>query len=351
MPQPGGPGARCRFCPSAQPPLQVFAQVDGSRRIPTTVPRGGTQPRLGDPPGFATPVTEAVVAPRSHWGRPPWSPGSRPARLTPGLERGSPQDKPYYVPPTKFAAVGTTTMPAVGFASIVAGHTSMGTGGLINESSLPASLVNAAYGPNVGADLVFARMRSGVSSAAGYANLQAIARAADQDLAALPNGEGEGQSVSVLGVQRRAQIVNYRSIGATPGILAAALVGGAVVALAFTLATSVRRRRRRPGALEDVRFHPAPPRLGHLVAGIGGRRDRRRGRDSCGGRPRTVAMEPVRTADLRRPEADGPCDGGGPRGRGHAGGGQRGGSPSRPQRGPHFDGSPSPRRVARAGGG
>ena len=48
--------------------------------------------------------------------------------------------------------------------------------------------------------------------------------------AADPNAAGN--DVTVLGVQRPAQIVNYRSIGSTPVILAVGLAVGAVVALA-----------------------------------------------------------------------------------------------------------------------
>ena len=170
------------------------------------------------------------------------------------LSFGSAEEAPYYVPPTRYVVVGTATLPAVGFASIVADHTSMGTGGLVNEFSFPKSLVAAAYSPEGGADLVFVRLRAGVSAAAGRANLENVARAADRDLAALPNGEGEGETVSVLGVQHPAQIVNYRTIGATPGILAGALVAGAVVALALTLAASVRRRRRDLALLKTLGF-------------------------------------------------------------------------------------------------
>jgi hypothetical protein len=179
------------------------------------------------------------------------------------LTFGSPQEAPYYLPPTKLVVVGTATMPAVGFSSIVADHTSMGTGGLINESALPVSLIDAAYGGAGGASLVFVRMRAGISPAAGRANLEAIARAADRDLASQPTSQG--QTVSVLGVQRPAQIVNYRSIGATPGILAGALVAGAVVALALTLTASVRRRRRDLAMLKTLGF--TPRQLAGAIAG------------------------------------------------------------------------------------
>ncbi len=63
-----------------------------------------------------------------------------------------------------------------------------------------------------------------------------------------------GDNVTVLGVQRPAQIVNYRSIGSTPVILAVGLAAGAIVALGLTLAASVRRRRRDLALLKALGF-------------------------------------------------------------------------------------------------
>jgi len=40
----------------------------------------------------------------------------------------TPAAAPYFVPPTQVKIVGTATMPAVGFSSVIADHTSMGTG-------------------------------------------------------------------------------------------------------------------------------------------------------------------------------------------------------------------------------
>jgi ABC-type lipoprotein release transport system permease subunit len=57
-------------------------------------------------------------------------------------------------------------------------------------------------------------------------------------------------------VQRPAQIVNYRSIGATPVILAGGLALGAIVALALTLVASVRHRRRDLALLKALGFTP-----------------------------------------------------------------------------------------------
>ncbi len=75
-----------------------------------------------------------------------------------------------------------------------------------------------------GPALVFVRLRTGVSAAAGRASLQRIAEAANKVLAADPNAAGN--NVTVLGVQRPVQIVNYRSIGSTPVILAVGLASG-----------------------------------------------------------------------------------------------------------------------------
>ena len=82
--------------------------------------------------------------------------------------------------------------------------------------------------------------------------MQRIADLADKIFAADPHAYG--QSVAVLGPQRPAQIVNYRSIGSTPVILAVGLAAGAVVALALTLAISVRRRRRDLALLKALGF-------------------------------------------------------------------------------------------------
>jgi ABC-type lipoprotein release transport system permease subunit len=60
--------------------------------------------------------------------------------------------------------------------------------------------------------------------------------------------------VGVLGVQRPAEILNYGSLGRTPAYLGAGLAAGALVALALTLAASVRRRRRDLALLKTLGF-------------------------------------------------------------------------------------------------
>ncbi len=154
---------------------------------------------------------------------------------------------PVYVPPMHLVVVGTATMPAVGFSSVIDDHTSMGTGVLMLEAALPASFKAALSSSNPtlnGPNLVMVQLRAGLTAAKAHANLQRIATAADNVFAAVPGGAGQGDTVSVVGVQRPAEIVTYRTMGLTPALLASGLAVGAVVALGLTLGASVRRRRR-----------------------------------------------------------------------------------------------------------
>ena len=50
---------------------------------------------------------------------------------------GSSADAPIWVPPTRLQIVGTATFPAIGFASTVSDHTSMGTGGCSRSRCSP----------------------------------------------------------------------------------------------------------------------------------------------------------------------------------------------------------------------
>jgi hypothetical protein len=168
---------------------------------------------------------------------------------------GAPQDAPAYVPPTRLKIVGTATFPAVGFSSFIADHTSMGTGALISTGIEPPAFQRALRNPDPnynGPAMVFVRLRSGVSATAGRANLQRIADAANKIFADDPNGGGN--DVTVLSVQRPAQIVNYRSIGDAPLVLAGGLALGATIALALTLVASVRLRRRDLALLKSLGF-------------------------------------------------------------------------------------------------
>ncbi len=178
---------------------------------------------------------------------------------------GNPSDGALYAPPRTLHIVGTTTLPAVGYASFVQDHTSMGYGAMFAFAALPRSFQSAVSDPDPNLDgpgLVFVRLKPGVNAAAGRSNLAAIARSATERLNHDPNTTGN--SVSVLGVQRPAEIVNYRSIGSIPVVLAVGLAGGAIVALGFALYASVRRRRRDLALLKALGF--APGQLARAVA-------------------------------------------------------------------------------------
>jgi ABC-type antimicrobial peptide transport system permease subunit len=103
-----------------------------------------------------------------------------------------------------------------------------------------------------GPTTLLVRLPPHVSAAAGRAEMQKVLDAGNKAFAADPDAQGD--TVNLLDVQRPAEIVNYRSTGATPLVLAAGLAGGAVAALGLTLVASVRRRRRDLGLLKTLGF-------------------------------------------------------------------------------------------------
>jgi hypothetical protein len=168
---------------------------------------------------------------------------------------GSPSSAPAYLAPTPLTIVGTATFPAVGYASAIAEHTSMGLGAMVPtgiETRHFASATSSKDQNFNGPELVFVRLRAGVNAAAGKRNLEGIAHDANTVFKRDPGGYGN--TVTVLGVQRPAQIVDYRTIGATPVLLATGLASGAVIALALTLIASVRRRRRDLAIMKTLGF-------------------------------------------------------------------------------------------------
>ena len=168
---------------------------------------------------------------------------------------GSPSSAPAYLAPTRLTIVGTATFPAVGYASAIAEHTSMGLGAMVSTEIETRSFTSTVSSKDQifnGPALVFVRLRPGVSAAAGKRNLEGIARDANAMFHKDPRGYGN--IVTVLGVQRPAQIVDYRTIGATPVLLATGLASGTVIALALTLIASVRRRRRDLAILKTLGF-------------------------------------------------------------------------------------------------
>ena len=168
---------------------------------------------------------------------------------------GTPKDAPVYVPPTRLTIVGTATLPAVGGALTL--HTSMGIGALLDVGIEPVAfrkVITSRYRTLNGPQFVMVRLKSDASPARALASLKKIVAVGDRAFARVPDGQGEGDSLTVVTLQYPAEIENYRSIGETPALLALSLAAGAVVALGLTLVASVRRRRRDFALLRTLGF-------------------------------------------------------------------------------------------------
>jgi hypothetical protein len=142
---------------------------------------------------------------------------------------------------------GTATMPAIGVGHGI--HASLGGGAILPAALIPDTLLNRGTGTGArpgGPNTILVRFRPGVDHAAAVRRVQRIAFQLDQ----LATSEG----VQALPVQRPAEIVNYKTMGTAPLVLAGTLAGGAVVALALSLAASTRRRSRELALLKTLGF-------------------------------------------------------------------------------------------------
>jgi len=125
-------------------------------------------------------------------------------------------------------------------------HLEMGTGAVVSSQIFPSTaatgyqLPGAAPGPNA----ILVRLKEG-SPDAGRRSLQRIAAT---------TSTAADYGVSLLAVQRPAEIVNYRSMGGTPAILGGALAAGVAAALGLTLVASVRRRQRDLALFKTLGF-------------------------------------------------------------------------------------------------
>ncbi len=140
--------------------------------------------------------------------------------------------------------VGTATMPAVGVGGLT-GHPSLGTGAIVPFQLLPASVRNQFDVSPAGPNAIFVRLKAGANARTAKRSLDHIAAQVSTPT---------NYSSAVFGVQRPAEIVNYRSMGSTPFVLGLGLTAGAVSALGLTLVASVRRRRRSMAVLRTLGF-------------------------------------------------------------------------------------------------
>jgi ABC-type lipoprotein release transport system permease subunit len=176
-----------------------------------------------------------------------------------------------YVPgfprrPIRLTIAGIATMPAIGIAEGL--HTSMGVGALMPTDAGPVTEILGPHGyaPSCnGPNMVLLRARNGVGAPQELAAAQRLSQAANQVLARQqPDSVCGGNVATVLSVQHPAQIVNYRSMGTTPALLAGGLALAAVVALGLALVASVRRCRRDLALLRVLGF--TQRQLGATVA-------------------------------------------------------------------------------------
>ncbi len=160
------------------------------------------------------------------------------------------------IPTVRLRVVGTATLPTIG--TVLGVHPSMSTGALIPTSVVPSALLDQ-FGPDSGPNALFIRLRPGADPVAARRSLDTIVHTALQlfrsPQAVAANGpEAYGGTIQLLGPQRPAEIVNYRTMGTTPALLAGGLAVGAVAALGLTLVASVRRRRREMALLKTFGF-------------------------------------------------------------------------------------------------
>jgi putative ABC transport system permease protein len=161
---------------------------------------------------------------------------------------------------------GTAALPALGDTLGV--HPSLSTGAVLPVSAVSKAALEEA-GPESGPNAILVRLRPGVSQAAGLRSLQQITDDYNQIVHSPRAVAAAGPSAlelvaNVLPAQRPAEIVNYKSMGTMPVVLAGGVAAGAVAGLGLALVASVRRRRRDLALLKTLGF--TRPQLAATVA-------------------------------------------------------------------------------------
>jgi predicted lysophospholipase L1 biosynthesis ABC-type transport system permease subunit len=144
---------------------------------------------------------------------------------------------------TTLQIVGTATMPSIGVAG--SSHLEMGTGALLSYRLIPPKARNVFDVQQAGPNAILVRFTKGANQARATASLRSIVH---------KNPQIQGDGGFVEGVERPAEILNYKTLGTTPTVLGVALAAGAVIALGLTLVSSVRRRRTDLALLKSLGF-------------------------------------------------------------------------------------------------
>jgi hypothetical protein len=142
-------------------------------------------------------------------------------------------------PSTRLKIVGTAVMPAIGTNYIQ--HLEMGTGALLSYTLIPAFSRNPLGASITGPNAILVRLRAGATTH----SIQEIANVASGKVPS---------AVNLQGVERPAEIRDYRSMSTAPALLSVALAIGAVFAFGLALISSVQRRRRELALLKTIGF-------------------------------------------------------------------------------------------------
>jgi len=142
--------------------------------------------------------------------------------------------------------VGTATLPTIGGSGQPVME--MGSGAVMATSLFSATDRDQQGSPVPGPMAAFITVRPGVSQLAALHSLDHVTAVLNRP------SDSDGPVGGVVGALRPAEIANYRTVGATPALLAAVLAAGAVGALGLTLVASVRQRRRQFAVLKALGF-------------------------------------------------------------------------------------------------
>ena len=142
--------------------------------------------------------------------------------------------------------VGTATLPTIGGSGNPV--LEMGTGAVMATSLFSATDLNQQGSPVSGPMAVFVAVRPGTSNAAALRSLDHVAEVLDRP------SDSDAPIGGVVSALRPAEIANYRTVGATPALLAAVLAAGAIGALGLTLVASVSQRRRQFALLKALGY-------------------------------------------------------------------------------------------------